>query len=535
MGYAQPVKSPNGDYYLGRYLDSEGKYATVKDPDTGKSVHFTGKRDAKKAADAREAAVREGRETTASARIIMFAEWANQWYASLDLAPATMENYKEHLELHLLPHFQDRPMTAEGFLPFHVSAWEKQMRDEGRPESSIGTYRSTLQTCLQSAVPAIIPANPAAKNSKTGRRGTRRPGTAGSGKKEKVITTVLGGLLIAERVAILSGRDDEFILTATLQHAMLRLGEGIGLERQYASREAVDVQWQLSEVRGQLFRGIPKFGSRGTVIIPPFLGDLLMHQADAAPAVECPCHAGQYLFRGTTRRGRDPKPGVTIWDVAAAAAVTPVIVNRVLDEPEKVTAPVRRRVGDAIRQLGWQPGSAPADGRWHWRRWAYEELFTAAASGRWAIREKTGHDPVLAAGEWPGIRIMGRGKTVRAEWCWAPVADGMTPHGQRHSGRTFMEENRVHHVLAEQQLRHFLGGVEVYRHVTDAMRQEYRGLVQAAWEEALQRRGELAGWSPVAVLDGLLRAASGGRGKRSGTVSRKKFARTRLQAIAAGE
>ena len=113
-------------------------------------------------------------------------------------------------------------------------------------------------------------------------------------------------------------------------------------------------------------------------------------------------------------------------------------------------------------------------------------------------------------GEWPGIRVTGRYATRRAEWCWTPVASGLTPHGMRHSLRTWMEGSRVHQVLAEAQMRHEQTGVDVYRHVTEGMREEYRGLAEEAWDGALGRRLELAGRSPARLLDRLLQDLSQG-------------------------
>ena len=71
-----------------------------------------------------------------------------------------------------------------------------------------------------------------------------------------------------------------------------------------------------------------------------------------------------------------------------------------------------------------------------------------------------------------------------------------------------MEENKIHHVLAETQMRHELGGIDVCRHVTDAMRDDLRERLLEGWEEALQRRGEMAEHSPVAVVEALLREAA---------------------------
>lgn len=510
MAYAQHVQSPKGDYHLSRYLDGNGKYATVKDPQTGKPVHYTRKRDAKKAGDAQEAAVREGRWKdpdggTEEADGPLFEDWANDWYASLELAPSTMASYRDHLELHILPEFTGKRMKR--IYSVHIGAWEKKLRAAAYAEASVRTYRGTLHACLEAAVPAVIAANPAHRKPNTGRR-TGRKSRADSGA-EKTITGILGGLLIAERMSILSGRDDEFIMTQALQFGALRLGEGVGLERQYVQPGAIRVEWQLSEVTGKLIRGIPKFGSRGTVTIPPFMERLLDRQLKAVLPAECPCHGYSYVFRGMGKPRGAPKNGITIRTVAKEAGVSMATVSNAITRPEEMNAVTREHVLGVIRRLGWIPGAAAAEPAWHWRRSAFEELITAAASGRFPARKPLPERPVPLTGEWPGTRVHGRNAQGRAAFSWLPVAEGLTPHGLRHSQRTWMGEQKIHHELAEAQMRHELGGIDVYRHVTEAMREEYRGLVQAAWEEALQRRGEMSPASPVKVLAVLLEEASG--------------------------
>lgn len=86
-----------------------------------------------------------------------------------------MENYREHLELHILRYLQEKKMTATGFLPVDVDTWEKKLRAEGRPENSIRTYRGTLSSCLEAAVPALLPSNPAYRKPNTASGQARRP------------------------------------------------------------------------------------------------------------------------------------------------------------------------------------------------------------------------------------------------------------------------------------------------------------------------------------------------------------------------
>src|ERR1700722_6031238 len=116
MGYAQLVRSPKGDYYIGRYTDSTGKRGTPVAGQDGKPARYKLKRDAKKAAEGGEAATREGRLTQAGKQpeVITFSEWADKWYAAQRLKQTTMANYRSHLAL-AVARFGDYPMTDEGF------------------------------------------------------------------------------------------------------------------------------------------------------------------------------------------------------------------------------------------------------------------------------------------------------------------------------------------------------------------------------------------------------------------------------------
>jgi hypothetical protein len=534
MGYAQPVKSPRGNYYLARYLNEHGKYGTVKDEHAGRPAHFDRKRDAKKAADAAEADVREGRVKAAAEEpardVLTFGLWASTWYGALALAPSTLENYRFALETRVLPAFQDCPVTETGILPPHVDAWKQQLRAEGLTENTIKTYATPLRACLSAAVAAgIIPSNPAATGTMkgTGRRGVARA-AAVARSAEKVITDMLGGFLTAERLAILTGRDDEFVMGLTLQHGMLRLMECVGLEACYVTPGNIHVEWQLAQVRGRLIRDIPKDGSRGDVTVPWFLTSLIGWHLEANGPQACACHGLAYVFGGKPNpRGRIKPGGPSVRDVAAAAGVAPAVVWGVTENAERYPPQVRAAVRSAARELGWLTGEAPFDPEWHWRREEVERLVSAAASGMWPGKGKAEPARAVAlAGEWPGTALRGPGSGRRAEWSWMPVARGLTPHSLRHSQRTQMEGDGTPEVLAEAQMRHEQRGLDVYKHVTDAMREDYRERMGEAFRVALLRRLELSPSSPVAVAEMLLREAAGdvparflARNSQTGTVS----------------
>ncbi|HLK76950.1 MAG TPA: LacI family DNA-binding transcriptional regulator [Streptosporangiaceae bacterium] len=498
MAYAERVPSAAGGYWRGRFKDPEGRYLTVRD-EYGEVVRFGKKGDAKQAAEDRESDVRNGRWRDPAAGRITFAEWANEWYAGLDLAPSTMANIPWHLQLHLLPAFGTKALADIDAAM--IAKWERAERAAGAMPASIRTWRGTLHTCLEDAVGTHIGVNPATRKRGRGKRSGRKSGNRGP---EKVITDELGALLIAERMGILSGRDDEFVMVITAFWNALRLGELIGLEKAYARPQALRVEWQLHEVEGDLLRCSPKDESYGTLDQPPFLSRLLAaHIRDTRPQ-PCPCHGQAYVFRGMGRT-RGPQGRVTLQDVAAVAGVSATVIAAVAGGKGRVGADTRAHVEKVIKAMGYERPAVPEGPAWHWRRSSFEELFTAAASGWFPPSSPLPRRPVPLAGDWPGTRVRGRNAQGRAEFCWLPVAEGLTPHGLRHSQKTWMEQARIHEVLSEDRLRHEIPGISgTYRHVTPAMRADLLQAMTRAWEAALDERREMSPQSPVAALAALL-------------------------------
>jgi integrase len=136
----------------------------------------------------------------------------------------------------------------------------------------------------------------------------------------------LGALLLAERCAVLSGRDDEFILVVTDAWTGARWGELAGLERRYCRMSTLRIEHQLAELDdGTFLKCPPKEDSRRTVDLPPFLTALLSRQIKATQADSaevCTCHrpdgstephpGGVYVFTGRTSRRRDGKKLVPV-------------------------------------------------------------------------------------------------------------------------------------------------------------------------------------------------------------------------------
>jgi hypothetical protein len=89
--------------------------------------------------------------------------------------------------------------------------------------------------------------------------------------------------------------------------------------------------------------------------------------------------------------------------------------------------------------------------------------------------------------------------------CWLPVKYGLNPHGMRYGHKTWMAEDGIPEILAEQRLGHEVPGMRgLYVHTSDRMREDLKAALQVRWEDSLRERAALHAHSPVPLLDDLL-------------------------------
>jgi hypothetical protein len=100
----------------------------------------------------------------------------------------------------------------------------------------------------------------------------------------------LAAMLVAERCAALSGRDDDFVMFTTIAYCGNRWSEAIGLPLECVHRHEIDIDWKLYELNGRFYRGAPKDGSMPPADLPPFLGQLLMSHVASLGRFVCNCH-----------------------------------------------------------------------------------------------------------------------------------------------------------------------------------------------------------------------------------------------------
>ena len=364
------------------------------------------------------------------------------------------------------------------------------------------------------ARPPLIPFNPAVRPRNRGRRTGRKLDRS----PQRAWATPLEVLLAAERAALLAGRDDEFTVLVTIAYTGMRWGETIGLERDLLRPRLINVEWQLREIKGRFHRLPPKDDSyRSTnweplvpVDLPAFLGGLLAAQAEKHGRQRCACTrehggTGQYMFYS-------PEGGHYRRSNFARRVFRPACDGRY--------EPVRGRPGKlvVVDATAW-PGIPVAS----WLRAVPGKPFTPP-SGRGAPHlvspDGTGHCP--ACGRTVSLRLngmivthktkdehcVGGGQQPAADIplaCWLPVRDGLTPHGLRHSHKTWMVEDGIPEILAEQRLGHDVPGMRgLYAHASQRMREELSAALQARWEESLRERAAIDPCSPVPLLHNML-------------------------------
>lgn len=488
-----------------RYKCPDGTWATESGFETKKAALVWGRE--------QEAQVRRGLWADPEAGEITVDDWIKQWLSVQDVGISTMDTREYLIRRFIRPKWGLRKLNS--LAVEEIAAWERGLPAE--EHVSIRTAkdaRSLLCTILGDAVaarPPLILYNPALRPRNRGRKTGKRIVIS----PPRAWATPLEALLIAERAALLSGQDDDFTMVITIAYTGIRWGEAIGLEGEFILPELINLEWQLREINGKFYRLPPKDDSyRSTnwepgipIDLPPFLGTLL---ASAPSGGRCRCerlHDGSARYRFTgpdgghyrrsdyARRvfrpacdGRYPsekgKPGRLVvvdtatWPGQPVAAWPPVVGGMPFEPPSGR--------GNAKLINGNDSGRCPTCGR----------SFPRRTDGG-LITHKSRSEPCPGSGgpplEDPALAV------------WLPIKPKLTPHGLRHSHKTWMIEDGVPEILAEIRLGHDVPGMRgLYSHVSNRMRDELKEALQARWDESLRARAVFAPTSAVPTLDKLL-------------------------------
>ena len=424
-----------------------------------------------------EASISAGRWTDPNAGKILVSAWVESWRDAQDVGVSTTDTRGYLLRRFILPGWGSRELGSLG--AEEISRWEKALPARaGVSRRTAADARSLLCTVLGDAVNGkLIPYNPALRPRNRGRRTGRKLERS----PQRAWVTPLQTLLLAERAALVSGRASDFTLIITIGYTGMRWGETIGLQRDYLRQTAVHVEWQLREINGTFHRIPPKDDSYRSpkwqpclpVDLPDFLASLLALQATDIARRRCACArahggSGRYLFLG-------PDGGHYRRSNFARRIFRPACDGRY--EPAGARLP-KLIIVDATVPPGTPIGAWPA------------------------AQPVTARDPGYEPPRGRGYRAVPDGASLA---CWLPIMPSLTPHGLRHSHKTWMTEDGIPEILAEQRLGHEVPGMRgLYTHVSDRMREDLKAALQARWEDSLAARAAICPHSPVPLLDALM-------------------------------
>ncbi|MGW4406585.1 hypothetical protein ACWEJ6_21325 [Nonomuraea sp. NPDC004702] len=467
-------------------------------------------------------------------------EWFARWWEGLDVGLRSRGNYAYLFRAHVLPewgHWKLADIKASD-----VNAWEQRMLKAGYARDGVASgARTRLATLLGDAVTeGLIGSNPALRQRHRGRRSG--VGTAGRGR-EKTAITPFEALCLAERMGVLSGRDDETIAGLLAAWGALRYGELIGLQREYVKLGRLRIDWQLIEDSGKFYLGPPKDDSNRDVDLPAFLQSLLNRQIAAHPDQRCRCKpvtvegqeeqpcqgGGPFVFLG--ERGghhRNSNFARRVFDPAAdgwyptSKGKRGTAKNRKEDKNQAAYKPVLVELASpwpGAPVPAW-PAAVPGQPFEHPPLRGYQRrplgLGVNAASSRaqlvaFAIRqgipEEQAHDLTREAilDLFVRSRYVSEGAPVAS---WLPVKEGLTPHDLRHAHSTWLMDLGTPLQLRDDRMGHaspeMRGMRGTYTHVSRESRAWLRDQLERLWQDALARRAWFGLHSPVAVLDELL-------------------------------
>ena len=255
-----------------------------------------------------EAKIRAGTWTDPTAGEITVSEWIDRWMAMQDVGLSTMENREYLIRRFIRPSWGARQLSS--LTGEEITMWENGIPPRrGVPPHGAGCAQPAAHDPgrRRGGKPPLIPYNPAIRPRNRGRRTGRRLDRS----PQRVWATPLEVLLVAERAALLTGRDEEFTMLVTIAYTGMRWGETIGLERDLLLPTQIHVEWQLREISGHFHRLPPKDDSYRSpnwepllpVDIPPSSPSCWPPRQASTPGSGAPAPrehggSGRYVFLG---------------------------------------------------------------------------------------------------------------------------------------------------------------------------------------------------------------------------------------------
>ncbi|KYK14215.1 hypothetical protein AUW26_27990 [Streptomyces sp. CC71] len=246
--------------------------------------------------------IRHGTHVTNRDGATLMSDWLDSWLAGLDHAHLTERNYRSIVETHIRPYFKKRNAAVADIDVMAYRAFRKHINSVLKP-STAKKVMTILGMVLDDAVPRLIKVSPVERTRRRGKF-TRKPKERKKDMREEAVEalarnarTLLGEpgyafiwtmAMTGMRPAELYGLTRDYCYPAwpgsdlrlnsdeedRYDEDLERYGNGDGL------MPAIRVERQVQYKDSRLTFMPPKYESYRTLVIPPFLADMLEQVLD---------------------------------------------------------------------------------------------------------------------------------------------------------------------------------------------------------------------------------------------------------------
>ncbi|MGW7001308.1 tyrosine-type recombinase/integrase [Streptomyces sp. NPDC054933] len=300
------------------YVEWRGSTCRVRwdtgkiNPETGRKIYdsksgFTDEDEAYDYGLDRESDVRNDRYVSRQDGKILLRDWAEMWFASLDVDPSTLASYRSLLRSQIYPRWGDTALVDITTLKYNAWARDLRARYARDYARNILHLFSMIMGDAVDHRPPLIADSPVPKTN-------RRRGRYVRPQREEKNTVLTEDIHQLARNAHIVWGLPGYVFMLTKGFTGMRIGEMYGLRREFCYPNwpasdpdkqrrkkalnryggddplaALRVQWQHKYVPNSTDKdapgtptlALPKYGSERTLVIPPFLAELLEKLLDS--------------------------------------------------------------------------------------------------------------------------------------------------------------------------------------------------------------------------------------------------------------
>lgn len=277
-------------WWSGEYLDSGRKRYESQGGFTDEDEAFTHGQD-------KLYEIRHGTHVKNRDGATLMTDWLDDWLDGMDHAPLTERGYRSAVETHIRPYFKKRNATVADIDVLAYRAFRKHINSVLKPGSAKNVMM-ILGMVLDDAVPRLLKTSPVERNRRRGRHEKKS-------KERKRDMTPEAVEQLARNARTVFG-EQGYVFAWVMATTGMRPAELYGLTREYChpnwpgtdprpNRDEVDrydedmerygngdglmpairVERQVQYVNGVLQFLPPKYGSSRTLVVPPFLAQML--------------------------------------------------------------------------------------------------------------------------------------------------------------------------------------------------------------------------------------------------------------------